>query len=79
MNNIDKYNKAFIDVFAVEESVLNDNFSKETISEWDSVHQLNVITILEELFDIMLEPEDIMEFNSYKKGKEIIKKYYIEF
>lgn len=78
MITLEKYNRAFIEVFAVNENVLNDDFSKETVKEWDSVHQLNIIALHEEAFDIMFEPEDIMEFTSYKIGKEILRKYGVE-
>ena len=44
----------------------------------DSVHQLNIIALLEESFDVMFDPEDIMEFTSYGKGREILKKYDVE-
>ena len=44
MANIEKYNAAFIEVFGVTEEVLNESFSKENTEEWDSVHQLNIIS-----------------------------------
>ena len=78
MTNREKYNQAFVEVFGVEESVLNADFSKENVDAWDSVHQLNIIAILEEAFDIMLDPEDIMELSSYAKGEAIMAKYYVE-
>lgn len=56
-------------------STLNDDFSKESVDTWDSVHQLNIIALLEESFDVMFDPEDIMEFTSYGKGREILKRY----
>ena len=75
MENLEKYNNAFVEVFGVDASALNDNFGKETVDEWDSVHQLNIISLLEEAFDIMFDPEDIMEMTSYGKGKELLAKY----
>ena len=78
MTNIDKYNQAFVEVFGVNESVLNDSFAKDNVDGWDSVHQLNIIALLEESFDIMFDPEDIMEFTSYGKGGELLKKYEVE-
>ena len=75
MTNIEKYNDAFVEVFGVDSSVLNDDFSKENV---DSIHQLNIIALLEESFDVMFDPEDIMEFTSYGKGREILKKYEVE-
>lgn len=78
MTNIEKYNQAFVEVFGVNESVLNDSFAKDNVDGWDSVHQLNIIALLEESFDIMFDPEDIMEFTSYGKGRELLKKYEVE-
>ena len=78
MNNLEKYNQAFFEVFGVEESALDANFVKDSVDGWDSVHQLNIIALLEESFDIMLDPEDIMELTSYEKGKELMAKYEVE-
>lgn len=75
MANIDQYNNAFVEVFGVNAYTLNDDFSKESVDTWDSVHQLNIIALLEESFDVMFDPEDIMEFTSYGKGREILKRY----
>lgn len=78
MTNREKYNQAFIEVFGVEESALNGAFAKENVDSWDSVHQLNIIAILEETFDIMFDPEDIMELTSYEKGLALMSKYEVE-
>jgi acyl carrier protein len=78
MTNLEQYNAIFVEVFGVSTDSLGDNFSKETVSEWDSVHQLNIISLLEETFDLMLDPEDIMACTSYNAGKEILTKNGIE-
>ena len=78
MENLEKYNNAFVEVFGAKVEELNDNYSKDTVGEWDSVHQLTLISIFEEAFDIMFDPEDIMEMTSYAKGKELLQKYEVE-
>lgn len=78
MSNIEKYNTAFKEIFSVEESVLNDDFSNVNVGSWDSVHQLSLVTALEDAFDIMFDTEDILDFTSYAKGKELLKKYSVE-
>lgn len=78
MTNLEKYNNIFVEVFGVNPSVLGNEFSKDTVDLWDSVHQLNLVSLAEETFDIMLDPEDIMDFTSYEKGKEILLKQDIE-
>ena len=75
MENIEKYNNAFVQVFGAKAEELNDNYGKDTVEEWDSVHQLSLMSELEEAFDIMFDPEDIMEMTSYANGKEILAKY----
>ncbi len=78
MTNLEKYNNIFTEVFGVDASDLNDNFGKETVDQWDSVHQLNLVSLAEEAFDIMLDPEDIMGFTSYAAGKQILKNQDID-
>ena len=78
MTNLEKYNAIFQEVFGASVNQLGDNYSKETVSVWDSVHQLNVIALMEENFDLMLDPEDIMACTSYNAGKDILAKNGIE-
>lgn len=78
MNNLEKLNKIFCEVFSVEASVLSREFNKSTIEGWDSVRQLSLTTAIEDEFDIMLDAEDILEFTSYNNAKAILAKYKIE-
>lgn len=78
MSNLEKYNDIFVQVFGADIAQLGDNYSKETVPAWDSVHQLNIISLMEETFDLMLDPEDIMACTSYNAGKEILAKNDIE-
>ena len=79
MNNKQKYDQAFIEIFSISESVLGDDFEYNSIPEWDSVGHMGLIAELEEVFDIMMEMDDIIDFSSYKKGFELIAKYGVEF
>ena len=78
MENLEKYNNAFIEVFGAKSEELNESYGKETVDEWDSVHQLSLVAQFEDAFDIMLDPEDIMDLTSYAKGKELLAKYDVE-
>ena len=77
MENLEKYNNAFVEVFGAKVEDLNEDYGKETVEEWDSVHQLSLVAQFEEAFDIMFDSEDIMDLTSYAKGKEILAKYEI--
>jgi len=72
MSNLEKYNSVFASVFNVSETVLNDDFSSTSVDNWDSITQLGLVTAMEDTFDIMLDPEDILGFKSYALGKEIV-------
>lgn len=78
MENLKKLQGIFAEVFNVEIVALTDEFGKDTIETWDSVHQLNIIALLEEEFDLLLEPEDIMVCTSFAKAKEILRRNSIE-
>ena len=77
MTNLEKYNNAFIENLGVKESDLN-GLKYQDVSSWDSVGHMGLMAALEDAFDIMLETEDIIDFSSYEKGKEILKKYDVE-
>lgn len=78
MTNLDKLNAIFCEVFSVEETALNSEFDNKSIDGWDSVRQLSLTSAVEDEFDIMLDPEDILEFTSYDKAKAILSKYEID-
>ena len=40
---------------------------------------MTLIAALEETFKITIDTDDIVDFSSYKKGKEILKKYKVDF
>ena len=78
-SNIEKYENAFIESFDIDKSMLNEELKYESIPEWDSVGHMTMISNLEEVFDIVMEMDDIIDFSSFEIGKEILKKYKIDF
>lgn len=77
-NNLVTYNSAFTESFGISESQLND-LKYQDIIEWDSVGHMSLMASLEEAFKIEMDIDDIIDFSSYKKGKEILSKYNILF
>lgn len=74
MTNLEKYNKAFIESLDVEDNQLAD-LKYQDVAAWDSVGHMGLISELEDAFDIQFETDDIVDFNSYEKGKELLRKY----
>ena len=79
MNNTEKYNKTFLSSLSIEEKNLNKNLKYNDIPEWDSIGHMTLMSGLEDAFNINIETDDIVDFSSYKKGMEILKKYKIKF
>lgn len=79
MNNTEKYNKAFTETLEITEDKLKD-LKYQDIKAWDSVGHMSLIAALEDAFDIMMDTDDIIDLNSYEKGKEILTANYdVEF
>ena len=76
MDNLEKYDKVFMDTFSIEKETLKD-LKYNKIEKWDSIGYMSLISDLEDSFKITFETDDIIDFSSYKKGKEILKKYKI--
>lgn len=77
MSNFDKYVSAFTTTFAIE-ATQTEGLKYQAISAWDSAGHMGLIAAIEESFDVMLDPDDIIDLSSFEKGKEILKKYKVE-
>ena len=77
-NNIEKYKAIFIETLAIDKKNFSENIKYNEIPEWDSIGHITLMSGLEEGFQISLETDDIVDFSSFKKGLEILKKYKIE-
>ena len=78
MKNMEKYTQVFVEMFGKSADEVK-NLHYQDIIEWDSVGHMTLVSSLEDTFDIMLETDDIIDFESYEKGIEILKKYNVDF
>ena len=73
-NNLKTYEQIFTETFSVNKDAL-EKLEYNQIEQWDSIGHMTLISELEDKFGISMETDDIIDFSSYKKGKEILKKY----
>ena len=78
MPSPEKYSEIFKSALNIGDDKLTENLKYNEIDEWDSIGHMTLVAALEEEFKITLETDDIIDFSSFKKGKEILKKYKIE-
>ena len=77
MTKKELYDQAFMNSFPIEKKQLGPSFEYNSIEEWDSIGHMAMIAELEEAFEISMDIDDIIEFSSYNKGIEILKKYEV--
>ncbi len=77
MANTENYNDIFIRMFDVKHEQLP-SLEYQSIETWDSVGHMSLIVSLEDAFGISFEMDDILDFSSYSKGIEILRKYSVE-
>ena len=78
MQNTEKYKKIFIESLSIEEKDFKDDLKYNEIPEWDSIGHMTLMSGLEDAFKISLETDDIVDFSSFTKGIEILKKYKVQ-
>lgn len=76
MTNLEKYDEAFMKSLSLEKPALTEKLVYQSVPTWDSVGHMSLIAALEEAFEIMMETDDIIDFNSYEKGKQILSETY---
>ena len=79
MSNKKKYQDIFIKSLSINGKKFDENIKYNEIPEWDSIGHMTLISGLEEEFNISMETDDIVDFSSFKKRIEILKKYSISF
>jgi len=75
MSNREKYDAAFMEDFEIDHDKLNSSLEYQSITAWDPVGHMALVAALEEVFDIMLDMDDIIDFGSYETGIKKKKKY----
>lgn len=79
MTNKEKYDSAFMTVFEIDADQLTDDLKYQSIKNWDSVGHMALMAELENLFDIMLDMDDVVDFGSYNTGVKTLEKYGVQF
>jgi len=61
-------------VLLIHESQINDDMSRKTVKEWDSMAHLMLVSEIESTFEVIMDDEDIMEIQTVADIKKTLKK-----
>ena len=78
MSTVPKYSEIFKTALNIDDNKMNKDIKYNEIEEWDSIGHMTLVGALEEAYKITFETDDIIDFSSYKRGIEILKKYSID-
>lgn len=78
MKNKQKYIDIFISSLSIEKKNFKESLKYNDIPEWDSIGHMTLMSGLEDGFKISIDTDDIIDFSSFKKGMQILKKYKVD-
>lgn len=79
MDTQQKLQQAFSDALGIAKEKVIDELTYNTIPEWDSTAHMILIAELENVFDVMLDTDDIIDMSSVAQAKAILQKYDVQF
>ncbi len=77
--NAAKLIAAFATALVLPETQIHDDLAYNSIKEWDSTAHMLLIAELENVFEVMLDTDDIIDMSSVAKAKTILSKYGVSF
>jgi acyl carrier protein len=70
---------AFMEALNISRDLVQDELKYNTISEWDSVAHMILVSALEEKFSVMLDTNEILDMSSVAQAKIILGNHGIKF
>ena len=74
-NSTDKKLKTILaKVLLIDESQINDDMSRKTVKDWDSMAHLMLVSEIESAFEVTMDDDDIMEIQTVADIKKTLQK-----
>lgn len=74
-----KLRQAFVDTLEMRDDTDWAALSYRGVPEWDSVAHMRLVSEIEDVFDIMIETEDVIDMSSYATVRTILGRYGLTF
>jgi len=67
-----KFTKVFAETFAISNDEVSDDLEYQSITSWDSINHLDLVSNLESEFGVEFDMDDIIAMENVAKIKEIL-------
>lgn len=75
MTNREKVEATFREILELDGPIDWAEIRYQQIKKWDSLGHMAIVAELEDAFEIMIEPEDIIDMSSFEKVLDILTRY----
>lgn len=79
MTNTEKLYNSFATALIIDLSMINDDLKYQSITQWDSISHMILVSQIEEDFGVSLDTNDVIDMSTVGKAKEILTKLGIVF
>ena len=69
----------FVEALGISKENVVDSLAYQEIPEWDSTAHMSLVFVLEDVFEIVLDTEDIIAMNSVAAARRILEEKQILF
>lgn len=70
--DLDRLEQVFRDVLTIDDDAQVQDLRYGQTPGWDSLAHMQLIAELEEAFDVVLEPDDVVELSDFSSARDIL-------
>ena len=79
MDNQQKLVNCFVESLGIPTEQVTNELAYQSIVEWDSIGHMALVAELEDVFNVMLDTNDIIDMSNVSVAKKILGKHGVEF
>ena len=75
---MEKLIDCFVEIFAIDRSLVTPELAYQSIPEWDSVGHMTLVAEIENTFNVMFDTDDIIGMSDVAKAVETLQRHGVE-
>ncbi len=79
MTNNEKLYHSFAKALSIDLSMINDELKYQSITQWDSISHMILVSQIEEDFSVSLSTDEVIEMSTVAKAREILTRLGVAF